>query len=125
MARYGARLIDRMARLGIGLVSMALVAQGAGPVAVAQDEAPAAPPSIAASIVDFNFQPAELTVAVGDTVVWTNNGSAPHTATSEAGVWDTGTLSSGQVGSFTFMSAGTFQYRCNIHTAMRGTIVVN
>jgi plastocyanin len=130
MSGHGAHLVDRVARLGIGLVSIALVAQGIGPVAVAQDEQPAdmsggAPPSIAASIVNFAFEPADLAVKVGDTVVWTNNGSAPHTTTSDAGVWDSGTLSPGGTSTFTFTAAGTFQYRCNIHPAMRGTITVS
>jgi plastocyanin len=34
------------------------------------------------SIVDFSFMPETLTIRVGDTVRWTNNGSAGHTVTS-------------------------------------------
>ena len=74
------------------------------------------------SIVDFAFNPPTVTVPVGATVTWVNNGQAPHTTTSgtpgaaNAGaIWDSGTLQSGQSFSFTFTSAGTFPYFCRIH----------
>ena len=132
MSLHGAYLIGLSARLGIGLVSIALVAQIIGPAVVAQDDQgtddggqAAAPASVAASIVNFAFQPADLSVKVGDTVVWTNTGGAPHTSSSDTGAWDTGTLSPGGTGSFTFTTAGTFAYHCNIHTSMHGTVTVN
>src|SRR5205823_12187053 len=37
------------------------------------------------TIMDFAFRPGSITVHVGDTVVWTNNGPSPHTSTSDAG----------------------------------------
>ncbi len=37
------------------------------------------------AIEDFAFTPGTLTLAVGDTVTWTNVDSAPHAATSEDG----------------------------------------
>lgn len=37
----------------------------------------------AVSIVDFAFEPAELTIPVGTTVVWTNEGDQSHTVTAE------------------------------------------
>jgi plastocyanin len=76
------------------------------------------------SIVDFQFIPQTDTVAVGDTVRWTNNGAVPHTSTSNSGVWNSGTLSPGQSFSFQFNSTGTFPYHCAIHTSMTGTIIV-
>ena len=33
------------------------------------------------SIVDFSFEPGQLTIAIGDTVTWTNDDGAAHTAT--------------------------------------------
>jgi len=82
------------------------------------------------SIVDFAFSPQNITIDVGDTVVWTNNGVAPHTATSGTscptgdGKWDSGVLSNGQSFSFTFTQAGTFPYFCTIH-CFTGTVIVN
>ncbi len=59
-------------------------------------------------------------------MTWVNNDTVPHTATSDTGVWDSGTLNPGQSFSFTFNDAGTFPYHCAIHGAasMSGTIVV-
>jgi LPXTG-motif cell wall-anchored protein len=98
------------------------------------DEDPAAdkkpkPIAIAAAstgvtISDFQFAPASVTVNVGDTVTWTNNGPTPHSATSSAGVFDTGIMDAGQSGSHTFTEAGTFAYICTPHPNMHGTVVV-
>jgi plastocyanin len=76
------------------------------------------------SIIDFAFQPASLTVEVGDTVTWTNSGAANHTSTSDSGLWSSGTLAPGQSFSFTFTSVGSFAYHCAIHPGMTGTIIV-
>jgi plastocyanin len=76
------------------------------------------------AIVDFAFNPASLTVPVGAQVTWRNTGQASHTTTATGGQWNSGTLSPGGTFSFTFSSAGSFAYRCNIHPNMMGTIVV-
>src|SRR3990172_11365902 len=79
------------------------------------------------SMVDNVFQPQTITIQVGDTVVWTNNGALPHTSTSDtAGMWDSGILSPGQTFSRTFDTAGTFPYNCTIHRSlgMVGTVIV-
>ena len=71
------------------------------------------------------FAPAELSVPVGATVVWVNQEDAmPHTATSDDGLWDSGTLDPGERFSFTFEEPGTYTYFCRIHPSMKGTIVV-
>ena len=41
---------------------------------------------------DFEFEPAQLVVAPGDTVVWINRDVVPHTATGSNEPWDSGTL---------------------------------
>lgn len=78
------------------------------------------------SIVDFAFTPKTITVPVGTTVRWTNNGSAPHTVTSTSSpkAFDSGTLNSGDTFQHTFTTAGQFPYRCNIHPSMTGTVIV-
>ncbi len=76
------------------------------------------------SITDFQFQPADLTIHVGDTVTWTNNGPSDHTTTSDTLVWDSGTLIPGNTFSFTFTQTGVFPYHCSIHSIMHGTITV-
>lgn len=68
------------------------------------------------SIRDFTFTPASVTVKVGTTVRWTNNGPSAHTTTSDMGAWDSGVLSP-NAGTFemTFSATGTFPYHCSIH----------
>jgi len=66
------------------------------------------------TIQDNFFAPSAVTVNVGDKITWTNNGVTPHTTTSGTscpagnGIWNSGSLSSGQSFSFTFTQAGTF-----------------
>jgi plastocyanin len=71
------------------------------------------------------YQPATISVRVGDTVNWTNCGPTnQHTSTSSSGLWDSGTLSRGQSFSFRFTNTGTFPYRCSLH-GHTGTVVVS
>ena len=81
--------------------------------------------TVSVSIVDFAFTPKTITVPVGTTVRWTNNGSAPHTVTSTSSprAFDSGTLGSGDTFEFTFKTAGQFPYRCSIHPSMTGTVI--
>ena len=76
------------------------------------------------TIADFSFSPGTITIHVGDTVTWTNNGPSAHTATSQDGGFDTGVLQKGSSASHTFTRAGTFSYICQIHPFMHGRIVV-
>jgi plastocyanin len=73
----------------------------------------------------YFFQPASMTIKVGDVVVWKNVSDAVHTVTSNTEVFDTpGMLSPNETFRFTFTRAGTFKYHCNIHPYMHGTIIV-
>ena len=90
----------------------------------------------AVSIVDKTFSPGDLTVNVGDSVVWTVTKAftEPHSVTSGApGDADSGKLfdskitlrNNGDTFSQTFSTAGTFSYYCQVHpTEMTGTITV-
>jgi plastocyanin len=90
--------------------------------AAANTPPPAA--TVTVTVKDFEFSPPNLTIKVGDTVLWSNSGPAPHTATSRNGVWDTGELKMGESSYFTFNQPGSFAYFCAIHPRMRGVISV-
>jgi plastocyanin len=82
---------------------------------------------VAVTIQNFAFAPTPLTIPVGTTVVWTNQDTAPHTATNDPGSafsFDTGMLQKGQSGRVTFSAAGSFPYHCNVHPNMHGMVVV-
>jgi plastocyanin len=72
----------------------------------------------------FAFDPATVTVEVGDSVTWQNQDDVGHTATGAGGAFDTGTVAGGGSASVTFDAAGTFAYACTIHPTMQGTVVV-
>jgi hypothetical protein len=74
------------------------------------------------SIVNFRFEDAEYTASVGDTVWWVNDGSAPHTVTSDD--FDSGTIRTGNGFSYTFEEPGEYSYFCKNHPGMEGTVVV-
>jgi plastocyanin len=76
------------------------------------------------TIDNFAFQPAEVTVPVGSTLTWTNRQSAPHTTTSDTGVWDSGVLSNGGTFQLTLDQAGDFPYHCDVHPDMLGVVHV-
>jgi plastocyanin len=81
--------------------------------------------SLTVSIGDNFYSPKSISVSAGDTVTWTNNGKASHTATATDGSFDTGTISPGQSRSHTFSQPGTFNYFCQIHgTVQSGTVTV-
>ena len=91
------------------------------PIRSAQEPVTVAPVGNATvSIVNFTFSPSNLQIQVGDTITWTNNDSVGHTATSDAGVWDSGFLEPGQTFSFTFTSTGIFPYHCSPHPVHDG-----
>ena len=94
------------------------------PGTAATDTGAAAPAMEAAvEIADFAFGPAEITIAVGGTVTWTNTDNQAHTATS-SGNFDTGSIAAGTSASVTFDEPGTFTYICSFHPFMTATVTV-
>lgn len=92
-------------------------------VAAAEPAAEAAPTDATISIADFAFS-GVTEVKVGTTVTVTNDDGGTHTWTAVDDTFDSGNLSSGDSFEFTFTEAGSFDYFCNIHPGMTGTIVV-
>jgi len=81
--------------------------------------------SASVSIGDNFYSPASVSIAVGDTVNWSNNGQAQHSATADDGSFDTGVFGPGASRSQTFTRAGTFSYYCTVHgQAQSGTVRV-
>ena len=96
----------------------------------------ASPPSSGASadvtitIVGMNgtnwSSPNPATIKAGQRVAWRNADSLPHTATADAGSFNTGTLAASVTSSaIQLNTAGTFPYHCTIHgVTMAGTLTV-
>ena len=75
-------------------------------------------------IQNYAFSPATITIKKGELVIWTNNDSAPHTITSDTGIFESELLGSSEQFSQNFNQAGTFAYHCAIHPSMRATVIV-
>ena len=75
----------------------------------------------------YKFVPADISVAAGTTVTWTNNDNFTHTVQFTDGGLPTEPMhmERGQSVSFTFASAGTFHYQCSLHPQnMKGSVTV-
>lgn len=81
--------------------------------------------AIAVSIVDFAFQPADITAKVGQVIAFANTGSAAHTATLDSGQCATPNISTGKSDGLVFSTTGSYKFHCAIHSAMTGTIVIS
>ena len=75
------------------------------------------------TIDNFTFTPPELTVAVGTTVKWVNHDDIPHTVASKDKAFRSQALDTDDSYSFTFTSAGTFDYFCGLHPHMVGKVI--
>ncbi|MEX0825507.1 MAG: plastocyanin/azurin family copper-binding protein [Acidimicrobiia bacterium] len=82
------------------------------------------PQTFGISVSNNQFSPANRTITVGDTIVWSFT-EGTHTTTSNGGLWNSGSKSSGTSFSHQFNSAGSFGYFCSFHSSMTGTITVN
>lgn len=80
------------------------------------------------------YQPGNVNSALGSTVNWVNDDTAPHTITSGtvknnrstlAGTFDSGLINSGDSFPFVFDKAGAYAYYCAIHSRMTGKVTVS
>ena len=74
-------------------------------------------------IKQMQFQPAELTLQKGDTVVWINHDIVAHDVTEETGkLWTSGSLAPGK--SWSLVVTQSADYYCSIHVVMKGKLIV-
>ena len=87
--------------------------------------APAFAAEHAVTIKGMKFDPPALEVAAGDTITFTNEDGAPHTATADDGAFDTGRLNKGESATVTVSDSGEHAYKCLVHPSMKGTVTAN
>jgi amicyanin len=82
--------------------------------------------SASVDIMNYAYSPANLTISVGDTVVWTNHDAAPHNVVISDGPvkFTSPTLETGDTFTYTFTVAGTYDYYCSIHPDMQASVTV-
>jgi len=76
------------------------------------------------AITNFIFMPGDVTIQVGDTVIWTNNDTAPHTVDADSGAFKSGTMNKGDTFSYQATQPGVYTYYCQFHPFMKATITV-
>lgn len=82
----------------------------------------AAHKSYTIEIKEMKFEPAELIVQKGDTVVWINRDMVAHDATEEpTKAWTSGVIPSGQ--SWSLVVTKSADYYCSIHVVMKGKLL--
>jgi manganese oxidase len=120
-------------KLVIGLVLIAFafgacspgdgVMEGEGPLPITGEE------GTMVVMQNMMFQPQDLEIVAGATVVWVNQDDVPHTVTSGGennpdGMFDSGMIDPGGMYTFTFTNPGTYEYFCSLHPGMTGIVVV-
>ena len=111
------------------VLSVAIVTLLAGMFLVIPTPPARAQDAAEVQVVDFAFEPANVTVSVGATVTWTNGDDITHTVTSGApgkkdARFDGRLDGKGTAYRHTFTEPGTYSYFCDRHQAMTGQILV-
>jgi len=76
------------------------------------------------SIDNFAFTPAEVTVAIGQPVIWDNHDDVPHNVVATGREFSSPALDTDQTYAHTFTAPGIYSYFCGIHPHMTGRIIV-
>ena len=75
-------------------------------------------------IDNFTFSPPTLTAAAGTTVTWVNGDDIPHAVAAKDRSFRSKTLDTDDRYSFTFATAGEYDYFCTLHPHMVGKVIV-
>ena len=94
-----------------------LATANANPVMVGMPAGPAGP---------FSPQSTTVVIGVNNTITWTNSDpkGITHTVTSNQGLFNSGDLAKNGQFTCTFVTPGTYYYRCIYHPLMVGTVFV-
>jgi plastocyanin len=76
------------------------------------------------NIYAYVYYPTTIFMKAGDSIMWYNMDPANHTVTSNDGLFDSGTLQTGQSFNLTFKEVGTYHYYDSLHKWVIGTLFV-
>jgi plastocyanin len=116
-----------MARLApvarAGTLLGCLMLAGCGPAASGGTPVPTTNVDLPAS---YRFAPADIAVATGSTVTWTNHDNFTHSVQFLDGPGgEPKVIKPGESTTFTFQTAGTVHYQCSFHPQqMKGSVTV-
>lgn len=82
-----------------------------------------APKTDTVVIENMQFNPVQVHINQGDTVIWINKGIVAHNVTEDsARTWTSGDINIGD--SWKTVPEKDFNYLCTIHPAMKGSIII-
>jgi plastocyanin len=102
-------------RTGVAAAVMAILVAGAAAPRMSAATAVRKPVTHTVTIDGARFSPADLTVRVGDTIVWVNKDILAHTATSRNGAFDSKVIQPGRQWKYVVKRKGDFAYTCSFH----------
>lgn len=105
---------------GAATVCVACVAASHQGAAAAE----ATPRTYVVTIDQMRFDPPQLTVHLGDRVLWQNKDLVSHTASADAKAFDSHEI--GPAGTWRFVARhrGHYAYHCTLHPVMHGELIV-
>jgi len=112
------RPLERLAALVLGVSALWVCPPLRGRAVNARNR------SVVVAIQDFDFAPRDVSLTVGDTVVWVNRDSFVHTSTADSTAWSSPDLSPGDRFELVVRTPGRFAYHCAAHPVMHGTLSV-
>ena len=102
---------------------LSLIACALASSVVAASPAEAAGKEVVVTMANMRYGSVPSGLKVGDTIVWKNNDSVPHTVTARNKSFDL-RLNPHQSKRMTLTKAGSFPFYCVYHLQMRGTLNV-
>lgn len=108
----------------IGSVLTLALTGGSDPSASAPSASGPAETTDAVEIFDFEYDPSAIQVDAGTEIAITNSDAAAHTFSAVDGSFDSGTIDGDAEGSVTVEEPGTYDYICEFHPYMKGTVEV-
>ncbi|MHB8842318.1 MAG: cupredoxin domain-containing protein [Candidatus Aquicultor sp.] len=106
------RYIRMVAAIGLMLIMLALAG------------CPSQPGTKAVTIEMLGYNPKNLTVDVGTTVIWTNRDDTAHTVTADLGGFSSKVMNPGDTYQLIFKNKGVFKYHCDLHPYMKASLTV-
>jgi plastocyanin len=106
------------------LLLVAIAAALALPACRANDFTRPPDGTVFVGVKDTFFLPETVTVVLGKSVRWTNEGALQHSVVADSVLWQSGLLAPQWWFEVLFDSAGAFAYHCSQHAGMTGTVLV-
>ena len=117
----------------LATVAVAVLAAGIGAIVLRSQSAgnfSSGGSLVNVAVMNYAFSPSRVTVKSGMTIQWMNMDTVAHTITFGGHDEMGGGMGSDMLGHmgtyrYTFMEPGTYEYHCDPHPYMTGTVVVN